>query len=686
MSTPIPLPPEVLASLTALMSDGKTSTLHVNTDLGLLNAARDVAEASGIVVPTNLPADLHLPRLAEVLDCRLREVKLSGDWWLSDNGPLLAFDASGAAFALLPNDRGCYTVKPGNGGSISLLTPEFSAGLQPLAVMFYPTLGQGEVGFTVFRDLALTLSRVTVIKLFSAQAMMGLVGLLIPIAMGRLFNDVIPNAEQGLLWQWTLLLMVGVVLTGLLSLHQALLLVRLRLRLNISFQSSLWDRLLRLPLTLLHRYSIGDLSLRSLAFDQCQQALSAVAVQGALNLVFAVFPLVLMFYYAWSMALIALACMLVTAGFYAAAFFALVQYERALLEQRSQLAGWIIQLIENVSRIRSNGAEERMYHVWVRRFMRSVTTVFKLNHWSVWLSVWNAGMSVGVTLLLFAFAATRDPAIQFGDFIAFITAFGMFSSAVFSLNQLLLSIAPVIPWLERVKPLLKATPELSAGGEKLMDLSGEIAFESVSFAYESQATVLDKVSLKIMPGECIGLIGASGAGKSTLIRLLLGFLAPTDGEIWIDQHRLSQLDLSAYRRQLGVVLQQDTLLTGTIRDNITDGLPMDDAKIQAVLKRVSLDAMVARLPMGLQTILTDSGLSLSAGERQRLLIARALIHEPKILILDEASSALDNLTQAKIHEAIFETKQTTILIAQRLSTLKHANRVYQLQAGKLLPA
>jgi ABC-type bacteriocin/lantibiotic exporter with double-glycine peptidase domain len=685
MSTKLPLPTDALLSLSQLVNEGQPTGLIANTGLPLLTAARYVAEATGIAVSVSLASNASLQDIASGFDCRMRQVHLNGRWWLNDNGPLLAFDQAGMPFALLPNGAGSYVVKAGEDSKTFALTPAFAKNLQPLAVMFYRSLGSGEVSFQTFRDLALFLGGASILKLFMTQAFMGLVSLLIPIAMGRLFGDVIPNAEYYLLSQWTWLLIVGVVLTGFLSYHQALLFIRLRFRLNIAFQSSLWDRLLRLPLTFLHRYAIGDLTLRSLAFDQCQQALSAAVVQGALSLVFAVFPLILMFYYVWSLALIALASMLLTFLFYCVVFIAFVNYERRLLEQRSRLTSWIVQLIENVSRIRSNGAEERMYHVWVRQFMASVATFFNLNRWSVWLSVWNAGVSIAVTMLLFAFAATRDPVIDFGHFIGFITAFGLFSSSIYSLNQLLLSLAPIMPWLERVKPLLLATPENSEVGSTV-PLQGRIAFEAVSFGYESQSLILDQVSFEVEPGECIGIIGASGAGKSTLIRLLLGFLTPNHGEILIDQHSLSHLNLSAYRRQLGVVLQQDALISGTILDNLTDGLFVDEANIHAALARVSLTDMIASLPMGLQTMLTDNGLSLSAGERQRLLIARALIHQPKILLLDEASSALDNVTQASIHQALLETKQTTILIAQRLSTLKHANRIYQLQTGKLLPA
>lgn len=686
MSLKFPLPADALASLTSLVSDGGLSPYLANPGLPLLTAARDVAQAAGVDVSTTVTSDANLQAIANAWDCRFRQVHLSGDWWSTDNGPLLVFDEGGQPYALLPDRAGHYWVKSGEDGKSCSLTPEWVKRFQPMAVMFYPSLGLSQVGFSRLRALASVLSRGLLARLFITQALIGLTSLLIPIAMSRLFNDVIPNAEGGLLCQWLLILLVGVLLTGFLSLQQALLFIRLRFRLNIAFQSSVWDRLLRLPIPFLQTFSIGDLSLRSLALDQCQQALSAAVIQGGLNLFFAIFPLLLMFYYAWSLALIALVSMFVTGLFYAFIFVALVSNERELLSQRSQLAAWVIQLIENISRIRTNGAEERMYHVWVRQFMASLTTFFRLSRWSVWLSVWNAGVSVGVTLLLFAFAATRDPAINFGDFIGFLSAFGLFGGSIYAMNQTLLSVAPVLPWLERVEPLLAAKPELNVGGDVLSPLRGRVAFESVSFGYESQPLLLDQVTLTIEPGECIGIIGASGAGKSTLIRLLLGFLKPVHGDILIDDHPLSHLNLSAYRSQLGVVLQQDALLTGTILDNITDGDPMDEDKVHALLARVSLTDMVARLPMGLHTLLTDSGLSLSAGERQRLLIARALSRDPKILIFDEASSALDNLTQAAIHQALLETKQTTILIAQRLSTLKHANRVYQLQAGKLLPA
>ncbi len=685
MVNKLPLSDEEVSSLTAMMSSTEDKIV-MQTSLPWLNAARLVAQASYIKVTPLSSVEVSLEDIAKAWHCRLRSVNLSGEWWKTDNGPLLAYHQHGEPCALIPGIDGQYRVYSGTNDNPILLTETLAFKLLPRAILFYPSLPTRGIRLRDFLWRTLALSKPYGVKMLALQVFIGLLSLLVPIAMGRLFNEVIPNAEYFLLGQWSILLIAAVVLGGLLLYQQVLLMLRLRFKLSLTLQAGLWDRFLRLPVYVIHKFEIGDLAARSFALNQVQQLLSGAVIQGLLSVVFAIFPLGLMFYYSWRLSLIVLLITLLTFVFYGVCFTVIKRYQTYLLAQRANVSSLVVQMLQNISRIRTEGAESRFYHAWLHRFMESLQSFNALNRWSVYLSTWQSVVPVGLSLIIFGVTAAFSPPIPFGSFIAFFSAYGLFSAAIFALSQLLLSVAPVMPWLQRIEPLLNESCENAQVTQNTPILKGAIRFENVSFGYEGQPLILNNISLSIEPGECIGIVGASGAGKSTLIRLLLGFIQPTNGNIFYDEQVLSQLNLTQLRQQLGVVLQQDTLLAGTIFDNLSDGHFLEEAKALEILDLVNLREMIEKLPMGLHTVLLDGGLTLSAGERQRLLIARALIQSPRILLLDEASSALDNVSQAKIHHHLKQVKQTKIMIAQRTSTLSMADRVYKLEAGTVVPA
>jgi ABC-type bacteriocin/lantibiotic exporter with double-glycine peptidase domain len=216
-------------------------------------------------------------------------------------------------------------------------------------------------------------------------------------------------------------------------------------------------------------------------------------------------------------------------------------------------------------------------------------------------------------------------------------------------------------------------------------VSGEIELSHVSFRYQTDGPlILDNVSLHIRPGEFVAVVGPSGAGKSTLIRLLLGFETPTDGAIYYDREDLARLDCQAVRRQIGVVLQDGKLMPGDLFSNIVGSylLTLDDAWEAAWLSGLSDD--IRDMPMGMQTVISEGGSTLSGGQRQRLMIARAIVSKPRILFFDEATSALDNETQTIVRRSLEYLKATRVAIAHRLSTVRYADRIIVMEAGRIV--
>jgi ABC-type bacteriocin/lantibiotic exporter with double-glycine peptidase domain len=312
------------------------------------------------------------------------------------------------------------------------------------------------------------------------------------------------------------------------------------------------------------------------------------------------------------------------------------------------------------------------------------------------LAVFNTMMPIITTVALFWLASSliqsTNPAemiggsgLTAGDFLAFNVAFGTFIGGVTSLSNTVVEVLDIVPLWQRSQPILTAEPEVDLTKSDPGQITGNLRVDHVTFRYrEDGPLILDDVSLEARPGEFIALVGASGSGKSTLLRLLLGFEMPISGTVYYDGQDLSGLDVSAVRRQLGVVLQNNRINAGSIFENIASGalIGLDDAWTAAEM--AGLADEIRALPMQMHTLISEGGSNLSGGQRQRLVIARALALQPHILLFDEATSALDNRTQAIVSQSLDRLNVTRIVIAHRLSTIRNADRIYVLSSGRVV--
>lgn len=241
------------------------------------------------------------------------------------------------------------------------------------------------------------------------------------------------------------------------------------------------------------------------------------------------------------------------------------------------------------------------------------------------------------------------------------------------------------PLMEMVEPILQAVPEVGENKQIITKLSGNIELNNVSFRYnEEMPLVLDDISLKIKAGQYVAIVGKTGCGKSTLMRLLLGFETPQRGAVYYDGRDVARLDLRSLRQNIGTVTQDGRLFSGDIFSNIVISAPWlsrDDAWEAAELAGIAND--IRAMPMGMHTVISEGSGGISGGQRQRLMIARAIVPKPRILMFDEATSALDNITQKQVSEALDLLKSTRIVIAHRLSTIRHCDRIIVLENGKI---
>ena len=300
----------------------------------------------------------------------------------------------------------------------------------------------------------------------------------------------------------------------------------------------------------------------------------------------------------------------------------------------------------------------------------------------------NTVISTAITLIstivmyFMAVSSGVDPS----SYYAFSIAFGLVSGSFMSVAGIALSVAQIKPVLEMAEPFLTTEPETSDDKEIITKISGGVEIDHVSFRYTDETPyVLNDISLKVRAGEYIAIVGRTGCGKSTLVRLLLGFEKPEKGAILYDGKNIDRLDLPSLRKKIGTVMQDAGLFQGEIYQNIVITAPeltLEDAWEAAEKAGIADD--IRAMPMGMNTLVSEGQGGISGGQKQRLMIARAIAPKPKLLIFDEATSALDNKTQKQVSEALDAMGCTRIVIAHRLSTIRHCDRILVMDGGKII--
>jgi ABC-type bacteriocin/lantibiotic exporter with double-glycine peptidase domain len=303
------------------------------------------------------------------------------------------------------------------------------------------------------------------------------------------------------------------------------------------------------------------------------------------------------------------------------------------------------------------------------------------------LGVFESSFPLIATLIIFAVATWTKSSLllNIGGFLAFFTAFGQSMGSVGAWAAGMSEALIAIPHLTRLRPLISGVAEISEDRKPPGELSGSVEFSRMTFRYVSNGPpVLDNVSLRINAGEYVAIVGPSGSGKSSLFRLLLGFEKAESGAVFFDGKAIDTLDISAVRRQLGVVLQHGTLASGSIYENICGGVQLPLEQAWEAARLAGLDADIKALPMGMHTVVSEGVNTLSGGQRQRVMIARAVARRPRILLFDEATSALDNQSQAIVSASLGNLNVTRIVIAHRLSTVRQVDRIIVLVDGKVV--
>ena len=615
-----------------------------------------------------------------------RNVRLEGDWYRSAFGPMLAFyGEEGLPVALLPKPFSGYSFLDPVSGERKSVDKKNAAQIHEEAICFYRPLPLKKIGIPdLLKYMKDCLSAGDVLLLAGLTLLVTLVGMLMPRITHALTGVVLESGSRSLLAGAAVFTVCTLVSMQLITSVRELMMNRLEIKTSLAVEAAVMMRVMNLPASFFRNYSSGELSNRFGAVNRlCSLLLGGVFSLGLSSLASLLY-ITEIFQFAPGLALPAILVILASVGVSLVASLLQIRISRQAMELDAKNDGLSFALINGVQKIKLAGAEKRAFARWAVSYSEGASLHYDPPLFLKISGVITLAVSLTGTLVMYALAVKSG--VSPSEYLAFNAAFGMVSGAFASLSGMALTAAQIRPILEMAEPILKTEPESAGTKAVVTRLSGSIELSKVSFRYkESMPYVIDGLSLKIRAGEYVAIVGSTGCGKSTLMRLLLGFEKPEKGAIYYDGRDIDKLDLRSLRRRIGTVMQSGSLFQGDIYSNIviTDPrLNLEDAWEAAEIAGIADD--IRAMPMGMQTLISEGAGGISGGQKQRLMIARAVAPKPKILMFDEATSALDNKTQKQVSDALDALKCTRIVIAHRLSTIRHCDRILVLDKGKIV--
>lgn len=650
---------------------------------------RALTNGSGHRIRTPLgvaPADPRaaVAAVARRSGIRMHRIPLGPGWWRVNLGPLLCWTGSPARPTVLVfRGRRYHRVDPGTGVS-QRVSAALAATLGGHAdrLLLPPPAGTAAGGLL---RRALRGSRVELRQLVVAGALVAAFSLATPVVSGMVFGALVDGAGVSQLSGLTLAYGAASVLAGLLGVAANLRVLRLEGILRYDTELPLWDALLRLPARFFTNRGAGEIADIALSMSVTRDNLAGLPVQLISAAFTVLLELVLLLVVSPVMAALAAAMIVATLLVLLPLFRVAARRQREALPREFGMITLTNQVLAGIERIHLSAAQGRVFERWAgrnREMQRSVQGV----RWAHALPTVVASMlPMAAQLTLYGLAVGPASSILSPQrFFTINAAFGLLFGSTTVLLAGCATVMLVLPRMNWVSTVLAEPRERQETGTDPGTLSGAIGIRRVSFGYRPDGPpLIPQLDLEISPGEFVAVVGPSGSGKSTLLRLLLGFETPSTGQICYDGHDLSTLDLSAVRRQCGVVLQHSGLMPGTVRDNVAGG-QCDPGDVQEALRLAGLAEDLADWPMGLETIVAAGTSTVSVGQAQRILLARALVHRPRILLLDEATSALDNRTQQIVVANLAALKVTRLVVAHRLSTVLDADRIIVLNEGRVV--
>ena len=634
-----------------------------------------------------------LKSIEEVLEYLLRpygimtrQVVLQRGWRSDASGAMLTtFADSGKPVALIPAGAGGYRFLDPETGQMQRVASSSEKLFSSEAFAFYkPFPTRAMTLRDLYAYIFANVDRPGIAGYFGFALAATLVGMLIPWINSMLFSDIALTKSIPALAAIAVF-MICASLSGLIfGTIQELFLHRITQKLSLSIESATMMRILTLPSSFFSRFTSGDLANRVENVN--------FLVSDILNMVMTCFTTALFSFiyifqirsFAPSLSLPAFIVAALQALVLIAALVARSKINRIQTELSSKESGLSYSLISGVEKIKLSGAERRAFSKWANAYAAQASYMYDPPMFvKVFPAIITAISLIGTMIIYYLAIATH---VDVGQYYAFNAAFAMVNGAFTALVPMIEPASLIAPTFELIRPIIEAEPEIAEDKPVIERLSGGIELNNITFRYsDDMPPVIDDLSLKIRPGQYVAITGKTGCGKSTLMRIMLGFEKPQRGAVYYDGRDINRIDLKSLRSKIGTVLQSGSLFMGDIYSNIVISAPeltLDDAWEAAEMAGIADD--IRRMPMNMFTIISEGGGGISGGQKQRLMIARAIAPKPRILMFDEATSALDNITQKQVSDSLDSLKCTRVVIAHRLSTIKNCDRIIVLDKGKIV--
>lgn len=630
--------------------------------------------------------DFTVPDIARESNFICREVVLDADWYANDCGILIG-TMDHEPVACVPKGRTGYQLYQSGSDKPVRIDRKTAGMIEPKAFSISRALEQHALTRKdIFRFCRGSVQFGDIFWIVLLGLTVNLIGILLPTLNQMIYDDYIPIGNFSMLMQTCSLIVCFMIGKLFFSLVKRLCEFRISSRVGLDLQNAMYYRIFQMPGSFFRNFDSADLAQRLMQFSPIANQITTTIVTSGFAAVFSLIYLVRMCTYSVKMSLIAILMVLILAAIVFALNAYALRYERNIADCEGVAASRIYQYLSAVEKIRLAGAEERAILEYLMPFAEKQQNHIKRNRIASVSSVLLDVSTYLFSMVLYLVIVKQNIGMSTGQFIAFNSAFGTFSASILELINGAVGIYSMRASFARLKPIIGAPTEDTKGKEIVSEINGSISLEHVTFSYHKDSrNILNDFSLEIKPGEYVAIVGPSGCGKSTLLKLLLGFETPKTGRVCYDGKDLATLNKHSLRKHLGVVLQNGRLIAGSIYENVTITANKPSmTEVNEVIEAVGLKDDIASMPMGIHTVLSESGGTISGGQQQRILIARSIMNRPKVLFFDEATSALDNLTQAKVCENLDRMNMTRIVIAHRLSTIKNCDRILVIKDGQLV--
>lgn len=613
-------------------------------------------------------------------------IKLTKGWYTDCFGPIICFfKEDNLPIALFPiGFAGYYYLDPETGKKV-VVNKKREKLFADYAVAFYEPLPLKKLGIPdllVYMKRRLSYYDYAFFAVVSVAAV--LVSMIIPVASEKLAGSVLNDRNYTLFAALVTVIAVTIFVSGFLDALSTAVLQRIKWKVTIPVEQAVMQRILTLPVPFFRKYSAGELSSRSSSINMiCEILIEDVFSLGFTSLVSLLY-VTQIFRFAPKLVIPSIIITLTTVLFSTISTVMQTRLSKKRMELLAQESGLTYAIIGGIQKIKLAGAEKRIFSKWANHYAEGAALLYNPPFFLKISGVINIGISLVGTAILYTIALSSG--VSTSEYYAFNIAYASMFAAFSTLTAASASVAKIRPVLEMAEPILQTEPEKTLKKDIATRISGSIEMGGIYFRYsEMTPYILENFSLKIKAGEYVAIVGKTGCGKSTLVRLLLGFEKPEKGVVFYDGKDIERIDLKSLRRKIGSVIQDGQLFYGNIFQNIaiaSEKLTMDEAWEAAEIAGIADD--IRAMPMGMNTIISEGQGGISGGQKQRLLIARAVASKPRILIFDEATSALDNITQKQIATALDDLKCTRIVIAHRLSTIKNCDRILVMDGGRII--